>query len=61
MATTIFEITFYDGRSYRVLCMNKSQQNKMKIWYNTNKHKVKYFESTLSGIHTTSQFLTINN
>lgn len=61
METSIIEISFLDGRKYRVFCTNSTQKKKMVIWYNSNKDKVKSFEFILNGIHTEKQFLNLIN
>lgn len=58
METTIIEVSFLDGSKFRVFCANKTQKNKMILWHNANKDKVKSFEFILNGIHTEKQFLT---
>lgn len=60
MATRIIEVTFLDGRKFRVFCANSTQIKNMNFWYGLNKDKVKSFEFILNGIHTVKQFLTIN-
>lgn len=60
METRIIEVTFLDGRIFRVFCANSTQIYKMNKWYYANKDKVKSFEFILNGIHTVKQFLTIN-
>lgn len=59
MQTAIIQIEFMDGSLYRVNCENKSQIDRIKKWYYSNRDKVKYCTSVLNGIHTTKQFLDI--
>jgi hypothetical protein len=61
MEERIIEVTFLDGRKFRVFCANSTQILKMKRWYHANQDQVKSFEFILNGIHTVKQFLTINN
>jgi hypothetical protein len=59
METRIIQITFIDGRVYRVFCANRTQIDKMCRWYHSNKEVVKSFDFIVSGIHNTKQFLDI--
>lgn len=59
METTIFEIKFIDGRTFRVNCENRHQKDRMLSWHRENKDKVISFTPILNGIHSTKQFLEI--
>ena len=55
METTVFEVSFEDGRKFRVFCYGKNQ--KKRFLETTLKLKgVKEVVDLLNGIHTISQF-----
>lgn len=58
METSLYKITFKDGREYRVFCANRKQKERMhKAWNELlkkdNETKV---EVMTNGIHTIKQF-----
>lgn len=57
METGIIEIIFNDGSKWNVHFENSSQKNKLLIWRNLNKEKIKSFEFVCTGVHSTKQFL----
>ena len=56
METTLYRVTFKDGREFRVFCANKAQKNRM----HATAQKVTGCEYTIepiiNGIHTINQW-----
>ena len=64
METTLFQITFEDGREYRVFCANKAQKQKVLARVQALKEgpypNIKVTDN-LNGIHTANQWEGITN
>lgn len=56
MARNVFEISFKDGRMYRVFCENRTQQIKLLRSLNEIEDKVKDTKEITCGIHTQKEF-----
>jgi len=57
MVTTVFEIKMKDGRVFRVVCMNSTQQKKVIASYNKMSNKVDSVDILTNGIHSTKDWL----
>lgn len=54
METTLYKVTFKDGREYRVFCANKAQ--KKRFWYSLIGTHTETPEVIINGIHTVKQW-----
>ena len=55
METSVYEVTFKDGRIYRVFCANRTQKDKFKA--SLVKIGIPYsFKTLTNGIHTSKQW-----
>ena len=63
METTIFEVSFYDGRKYTVFCYGRNQKKRFREFTVKVKNEIKEVTEILNGIHTIAQFekITTNN
>lgn len=59
MTTTIFEVTFKDGRKYKVFTANSAQKRKFLQSYNKLKPLCADLKDTVNGIHTFKQWTEI--
>jgi len=60
METTLYKITFQDGREYRVFCGNKAQKKRFYKMVETLKD-YETLEELTNGIHTIKQWEEIIN
>ncbi len=56
METTLFEVTFYDGRIFRVFCYGKAQKKRFSIFTQKIKNMVESITELSNGIHTITEF-----
>lgn len=58
METSLYEITFKDGRVFRVFCANKAQKERFKKSYLVNNFfgKQAQYKQISNGIHTIKQW-----
>lgn len=56
METTVYQIEFKDGSTFRIFCANKSQIDRVITIYNKQKDSVKEITEITNGIHTVKQF-----
>ena len=63
MQTTLFQIKFKDGRTFKIFCANRHQINRFKITISELSTKNKSFEITelANGIHNINQWQQIVN
>lgn len=59
MESGIIEITLIDGRKFHVHYQNRTQKEKLLMWYSINRPMVKEFKFLAKGVHSTKDFLTI--
>ena len=56
MQTILFEVTFYDGRKYRVYCQGKNQIKRFFDFTAKIKNEIENINELQNGIHTIGQF-----
>jgi len=59
METTLYKITFKDGREYRVFCANKAQKDRMYKTVNAIKKAGGQTDIITNGIHNIKQWEAI--
>ena len=59
METKVYEITFHDGRIYRIICENSTQCRKVENDFFQNQDKFKSLEAIVCGLHTSKQWKQI--
>ncbi len=56
MQTSLYKITFKDGRIYNVFCSNRKQNQDMLHFLTRNSDEIKIYEVVERGIHTMLYF-----
>lgn len=56
METTLYEVTFYDGRTFRVFCHGKNQKKRFFEFTHKLKNSIETTKEISNGIHTISEF-----
>ena len=56
METTLYEVTFLDGRIYRINCRGKNQKQRFKIHAEKLKEQIKEVMEITNGIHDIKEF-----
>ena len=56
METTLYEVTFLDGRIFRVFCRGKNQKQRFKIHTEKLKEQIKEVMEITNGIHDIKEF-----
>ena len=56
METTLFEITFYDGRIFRVFCRGKNQIKRINNKLFSLREQIEKVKVITNGIHTIEEF-----
>lgn len=59
METTLYQIEFRDGSTFRVFCANKTQKKKLLADYSRIKHLTKSITELSNGIHTYPEWVNI--
>jgi hypothetical protein len=56
METTLYNVTFFDGRTYRVFCRGKNQKQRFNNFTQKIKNEIESIAVITNGIHTISEF-----
>lgn len=56
METTLFEVKFYDGSKYRIMCFGRAQKKRFFTYIENHKDEVESWCELSNGIHTIAQF-----
>ena len=56
METTLYAVTFLDGRIYRINCRGKKQKQRFKIHAEKLKEQIKEVMEITNGIHDIKEF-----
>jgi hypothetical protein len=59
MQTTLFKVTFNDGRIYNINCIGSNQIKRFRIHVGKLKEQITKVEETEKGIHNIKDFETI--